>query len=564
MGPNTEFVTRSAALKKLQITLKDFRRLCILKGVYPRVPTKAPKGSDKVHCDIKDISFIMHEPLLNKFREFKSFMKKIRNASGRNQFAEARRKDALKPKFTLDHLVKERYPRFIDALRDLDDALCMIHLFAALPSEGRITPERTAACSELARHWQYYISKSRTLHKVFVSVKGVYYQAEIMGEPINWLVPHQFTQSLPKEVDIRVMLTFLEFYETFVKFVLFKLYNTQGMVYPPKVDAHLQGEGCFLLAMKSDLIDNAPKTETAETVVTTTVEKNDTKSKKSAPTAQEQASAARLPSLQKKLQQMAGEDEDEEDEELGAEMTVPLAAAFGGLQSSVDAENDEGIEESERAVFASSSDDPRTRLFSKLVFFINREVPLEWLQFCTVSFGAKVGWEGGISPIKADDPRITHHVVDRPISADKLLKNREYVQPQWVFDCVNAQMLLPVGNYLPGAKLPPHLSPFVDDEKEGYLPRYREEIRKLQAPVKKGVKRSLNSDEEEENDSASEDDVAPIPLDSKKGPKGIVHAPKAGKKVTEDEEANDLSKIMMSKKTKRLYGRMQHGIAKKQ
>lgn len=418
-----------------------------------------------------------------------------------------RRKDELKPQITLDHLVKERYPRFIDALRDLDDALCMVHLFASMPSTGRITADRTANCARLVKQWQHYIAKSRTLHKVFVSVKGVYFQAEIMAEPVTWIVPHQFTQAVPKEVDVRVMLTFLEFYEVFLQFVMFKLYSAQNMQYPPKVDQALEAEGCFLAALKSDRLESAP----ADAATEATLAAPDATSSKSAKAKAvlNKTSAETLSTLPKLLKELGNQEEedDEELEEIG-QLTAPLSEALAVRA------DDSDDDETEQRVFATQSTDPLKRLFANLVFFVNREVPLEWMQLCTLSFGAKVAWDGPLSPYAVDDARITHHIVDRPQMGVQAT-SREYVQPQWVFDCINAQVLLPVHNYRPGCKLPPHLSPFVDDDKEGYMPKYRAEIRKLQAQMGGNAAASnalvsaaeQGDDDEEESEGEQDEEV---------------------------------------------------------
>ena len=36
------------------------------------------------------------------------------------------------PAYKLDHLIRERYPTFVDALQELDDVLCLVFLFASL------------------------------------------------------------------------------------------------------------------------------------------------------------------------------------------------------------------------------------------------------------------------------------------------------------------------------------------------------------------------------------------------------------------------------------------------
>ena len=110
VGSEGRYTTRTMAIRRLQVSLKDFRRLCILKGIYPREPKKKFKGGNTTYYFAKDILFLSHEPLLEKFREQKAFLKKIRKATGRHERKKAERLDGRKPVYKLDHLIRERYP----------------------------------------------------------------------------------------------------------------------------------------------------------------------------------------------------------------------------------------------------------------------------------------------------------------------------------------------------------------------------------------------------------------------------------------------------------------------
>ena len=244
-----------------------------------------------------------------------------------------------------------------------------------------------------------------------------------MGEVITWLTPHSFTQKMPKGIDIRVMLTFLDFYQVFLKFVLFKLYSTFGVSYPPTVNEAMRDCGGFLLSINT----TTPSSTTIATTITTSTESKDSKTSNQKKGNKDREKMKKLEQKLVKLEEQEDDDDDDDDSEGGDEVDImgPLTEAFAGFSESIATRNNgndiDGIDEKDREVFeqnqneqneVTTNSEANTKLFQGLCFFISREVPLEILQICIISFGGIFGWESdtGTSPLDKNDPRITHHV----------------------------------------------------------------------------------------------------------------------------------------------------------
>ena len=397
-GQHNKFISRTRAVKKLQLTLKDFRKLCILKGIYPREPNKKlNSGAPTTYFFQKDITFLAHEPLLHKFREQKAFLKKVRRAVGRHEKKAAMRLDGRRPEYTLDHLIRERYPSFVDALTDLDDALSLVYLFASLSPSKYVSPTRIATCSRLAREFSAYLAHARSIRKVFVSIKGIYYQAEVHGVTLTWITPHSFAQQPTATVDYRVMLSFLELYEALLTLVNYKLYHSLDLQYPPKLDT----EQDAAKGLVSSLQLEATPVAAPNPIVT---------SKAIQAEIAPPPSAGKLATLQRKLSKLEAEAISEDD----ATGVVPMEQK----------DDDDFSEDLPPDVAALRS------LFDGLVFCCGRETPLSALELMILSCGGIFCWEDDGKNVSG----ITHHVIDRPMSdeAAAALAPRELIQPQWV------------------------------------------------------------------------------------------------------------------------------------
>lgn len=566
-GAAKNYITRSKAVSKLQISLADFRRLCIFKGIYPREPRnkkKANKGSTApvTFYYAKDIQYLMHEPVLAKFREHKTFSKKLSRALNKNELGDADRLEKNRPRYTLNHIVRDRYPTFVDALRDLDDPLNMLFLFANMPATDSVGHRITNEAEKLTNHWLAYVARERLIKKVFVSIKGVYYLATVKGQEVRWLVPFKFPTNIPSDIDFRIMLTFLELYSTLLHFVLFKLYSDSGLVYPPPIDTEklksVGGLSSYVLTSKDNVVGSLMQEPSSE--------QNDSEVG--------EASALSNDEIKKAMEADALQETSNGGSEEGAEEDVEKVE----LDEFAASNKTPGDLLSQPSRFAS----PTSTLFSKFTFFVGREVSMDILELCILSAGGKVVSEILLDEMKLKQPElykkldlssITHQIIDRPKILNKVA-GRTYIQPQWIFDSINKSELLPVGEYAPGETLPPHLSPWGDRgnyNAEAPSAGGEEAEEEEEESEIEDAEELLEDAEEIDEDEAQaikeqkelEMEAAGVKYSDAKTGDSETKKSKKSKKSAEDEE-KELRKIMMSNRNKKLYNIMQADVQKKE
>ncbi len=262
------------------------------------------------------------------------------------------------------------------------------------------------------------------------------------------------------------MLTFLELYQTLLGFVFFKLYTDVGLVYPPPLDLNKQDSGAGIGAFT---LEESARNNLLSTLPSSSVGRDNNKI--SSKTVRQTIKALTRSGISEEGRETDvfpnHDGKDDQDEEFSLR---PSASNPG------DAAN--------LPTLHSLSSFPQTsiaHLFAPYTFFLSRETSRPIFEFIVRCFGGRIGWSGTSgsgSPFDEIDDAITHVIIDRPsiqrfdeTEAERSRRQRrKHVQPQWIVDCINSGKILLEEPYLQGKTLPPHLSPFGDRE-GAYDPR---------------------------------------------------------------------------------------------
>ena len=280
------------------------------------------------------------------------------------------------------------------------------------------------------------------------------------------------------DVDFRIMGTFVDFYTTLLGFVNYRLYTSIGLVYPPRFDVNSDERGGELDAITLEG-KGVGSTERVESQI-------------NSGNGQEQVKGPHVENtaIQKHADEIARLTAQDTNTELDDELVQDEAPTDTIDEFEVQGEGADVLDQPRQGDAEAGS------LFAPYSFYLSRETPRQPLEFILRAFGCKrISWDevlgDGAFTHDEFDPSITHQVVDRPpVTQDVIATNgdqedseigskparggrmpgRTYIQPQWIWDCVNQGKLLRPDLYAPGATLPPHLSPWVKPTKSAYDP----------------------------------------------------------------------------------------------
>lgn len=381
------------------------------------------------------------------------------------------------------------------------------------------------------------------------------------------------------------MLTFLELYQTLLGFVFFKLYMDIGLVYPPPLDLNKQdsaaGIGAFTLeeSARNNLLSTLPPSGVAQ----------DNDKKVSSKTVRQTIKALARSSISEEgrdanvpLHNDGKEDRDEEFSLRPSASNPGDAADLPTLHS-----------------LSSFPQASVTQLFAQYTFFLSRETSRPIFEFIVRCFGGRIGWprtSGSGSLFDETDDAISHVIIDRPptqrfdeAEAERRLRQRrKYVQPQWVVDCINSGKILLEEPYLQGKTLPPHLSPFGDRE-GAYVPQasIAEDIIADDEGAENGVMVEVETDDDKsESEHGADEPLAAAIKAAHSDPGGIraaelqaeaagmdygafekklAQSRTKGMKVQEQTSGvEDMNKMMLSNKQRKLYEKIKYSERKRQ
>jgi pescadillo len=330
------------------------------------------------------------------------------------------------------------------------------------------------------------------------------------------------------------MLTFLEFYQTFLSFINYRLYTSINLVYPPKVDIDQDDAGAGLLAYQIQ-----PKTEEPKAIA-------DSNEANTLPVKDITQQLATLPSTLNSL--------------VGGEATSPKDAPPETNDDVLDTFTSQDPS-SALPQPIDSTPEISNALFQGLNIYLSRETPVDALTFLLLSFGVtslSTDPISGPSPYPESDARITHQIYDRSRLPESIVPGRKYVQPQWVVDSINKGILQDEGLYVPGAELPPHLSPFVEKSVGTYDPEESVEVEDEE-------EEEVDEEEVEDQDTEYQRELVAeaAGVATKESKKNKKKKSKKDVDAEADREGKDMAKIMLSNKKKRLLEAMEYGNNKR-